>query len=89
MTDVPSEAAEEETQAPFVAAEGSPFQVHTTYLSAGLGMSWTKKDFLIVKEQKYCIQKIHSLLGFDMNLGSFESDEMFPPVRESRHRGLQ
>ena len=51
-------------------------------------MSWTKKVFLIVKEQKYCIQKIHSL-GFDMNLGSFESDEMFPPVRESRHRGLQ
>ena len=88
MTDVPSETAEEETLAPFVAAEGSPFQVHTTYLSAGLGMSWTKKDFLIVKEQKYCIQKIHSL-GFDMNLGSFESDEMFPPVRESRHRGLQ
>ena len=48
MTDVPSEAtfapaAEEETLAPFVAAEGSPFQVHTTYLSAGFGDVLDKK----------------------------------------------
>ena len=36
MIDVASESTEapveEETQAPFVAAEGSPFQVHNTFL---------------------------------------------------------